>query len=415
MNRNRALFQNKNFLYFFFAALLGVMGEGIYGLTAIVKVLEETNSIVAIGNLLVLTLLPSVILAPFIGVWIDRLDKRKLAFACNLLRFLAIVIIPLSSYLGLFHVSIFFVSILLSYMIWFVLEPVKESLLKEILSPEEYKQGISLVQGAWQLGLLSSAIIAGFLMDRLGINTAILSASVVYVAAGLLFILITKKGSPSAEDGESNATLSQYKQDLKNGWSYIRGNKIVLYFALSTSMVLPFFYAINTLIAPFNYQVLMGDGISLGIIDSGAGIGSLLSALVCSLWIKSHHQMPAILVSIFLTALFTFLFSITTSIPVAFVMYIGIGMCIGIVRVLTRFVIFEHVEERYMGRVMTFISFVSLLLSIMMSLFISFMAEKSLMIGYFLISMFILLPIVLSAKGAKEMTWRTSVKREQVG
>ncbi|PLS17355.1 MFS transporter [Bacillus sp. M6-12] len=399
MNKNLALFGNKNFIYFFFAALLGVMGEGIYGLTAIVLVLENTDSIVEIGKMLVLTLLPSVVLTPFLGVYIDKFNKVKIAVTCNILRFLSIAIIPGSFYLGFFHVSIFYISIFLSYLFWFVLEPVKESILKEVLNREQYKQGISLVQGAWQLGLFSSALIAGLLIDELSTNVAILVSSSVYIVAAFFFITINERSIE--EKRHTKSSFIQYRADLMEGWIYIYENKKVMYFALTTSMVLPFFYAINTLIAPFNYQVLNGDGISLGIIDSGAGIGSLISAVICTVITKSKNVLRLILASIFLTAFSTFLFSQTVSTVVAFVMYLMIGLFIGNVKVLTRLLVFENVEERFIGRVMTSITFVSLALSIFMSVFIAFIAEQNLNYGYLFISSALLIPLVFSLMGAK--------------
>lgn len=400
MRGNLSLFKNKSFLFFFFAALFGVLGEGIYGLTAIVIILESTESVIEIGKMLVLTLLPSMVLAPFLGVFIDHFNKIKLAFLCNLLRFIAIVIIPVSAAFGLFGVTIFYASILLSYMIWFVIEPLKESILKEILSTENYKQGISLIQGAWQLGLLASALIAGMLMDWLGTNAAIFAASLVYILAGLFFIAIPKKVNPRANELRKS-TFNQYRREMAQGWNFMFQNKKVLYFALATSMVLPFFYSINTLIAPFNYQTLKGDGISLGMIDSGAGIGSLISAMICTLWVRHQSISKVVLAAILLTAGSTFLFSFTTSVPLAFLLYLMMGIFIGMVKVLTRLLLFEEVEDRFIGRVMTSVSFVSLTGSSIMSILIAFIGEVSLLYGYLAISITLFIPFVLTWKGVK--------------
>ena len=209
MKRNQALYKNKNFIYFFFAALIGVVGEGIFGLTAIVLVLENTDSIVEIAKMQILTLVPSVLLAPFIGVLIDKYDKKKIALACNGLRFITIGIIPLSMYFGHFQVPVFYVSIFISYIIWFILEPAKESILKEILSPEHYGQGISLVQGAWQIGLLSSALIAGVVMKYFGNGETIFVSCLTYLIAGFLFSAMRLKKRVHSNPTKS-IKLNQY-------------------------------------------------------------------------------------------------------------------------------------------------------------------------------------------------------------
>lgn len=97
--------------------------------------------------------------------------------------------------------------------------------------------------------VLTSAIIAGMLIDRLGTSEAVFAASLVYILAGFLFAGIHNKGDKEASERKGKSTLKQYRVELVQGWIYIFQNKKVLYVSLATSMVLPFFYSINTLIA----------------------------------------------------------------------------------------------------------------------------------------------------------------------
>jgi MFS transporter, DHA3 family, macrolide efflux protein len=402
MKNQSTLFTNKNFIFFFLAALIGVFGEGIYGLTAIVLVLEKTESIVEISKMLVLTLLPSVLLAPFVGVLIDTFDKVKMALICNILRFVTIGMIPASFYLGFFHPFIFYFSVFLSYIIWYVLEPVKESILKEILAPEQYRQGISMVQGAWQVGLLSSAIIAGILMDQFGNIQSILVSGFTYLLAGALFISIKIKVYTTKAETHS-INFKKYMQEMSEGWQYLFQNKRAFHFVLTTSMFLPFIYGINTLIVPFNYRVLLGDSVSLGIIDSGAGVGSLLSAVICTLLVRKQRLMKTILISIILTGISTILFSFTNSIFLSFSMYLAIGIFIGNVKVLSRILVFEYVEQRFIGRVMTAVTFLSLTLSIVMSVLIAFVAETNITLAYAIIGIFMAIPFIFTFIGSRKV------------
>jgi MFS family permease len=398
MKTNQALFKNKNFIYFFFASLIGVVGEGIYGLAAIVLVLDSTDSIVEIAKMLILTLVPSVLLAPFVGVLIDKFDKRKIALACNSLRFIAIGIIPLSVYIGNFQVIVFYVSIFISYIIWFILEPAKESILKEILSPEHYGQGISLVQGAWQIGLLSSAMIAGVVMEYFGNGETIFISCLTYLIAGFLFSAIKRNKHVHSITFKSSKK-NQYVEEMRDGWKYICNDTKTLYCVLTTSMVLPFIYAINTLIAPFNYNELNGDSLTLGFIDSGAGIGSLISAIIC-IWLgRKQNYSLIITISLILLGISTFLFSITKDIYLAFLMYLSIGIFIGNTKVLSRLVLYKRVSDPFIGRVMTAVTFLSLIFSIIISLVVAFVAERSIFTAYLVISGFLLLPLTFIRLG----------------
>lgn len=400
MKKSASLLANRNFTYYFLGSLFGVLGEGIYGLTAIVLVLENTNSIIEISRMLTLTLLPSVFLAPFIGVFIDSFNKRKLMVFCNLLRFLSIAVIPLSHQLGFHQDFFFFLSIFTSYIIWYILEPAKESMLKKILSKEQYGQGIAVVQGAWQVGLLSSAIIAGFIMDQFGDISAVLVSSFTYILAASFFMMMSFQDSRTILK-HSNSIITNFTNEMKSGWLYILKTKVLFYFVINCSLILPFFYSINTLIVPFNFEVLNGTSVSLGLIDSGAGIGSFISAFLCIYLARSPKLNTIIVTSILLAAGSIIFFSYSSHITSAFLLYMALGTFIGNVKVLTRLIVYKNVEFNYIGRVMTTISLLSLLLSIMMTLITAFIAERSIGSAYLSITILLLFGLVCTLLGAK--------------
>ncbi|WP_066304253.1 MFS transporter [Bacillus sp. FJAT-29814] len=396
------LVKEKNFLYFFIATLIGVLGEGMFGLTSIVLILSKTGSAFEVGKMFVLTLFPSVILAPFAGVLIDRYDKRKIAVLCNLVRLIAILIIPVSFYAGVFTISIFSISIFFSYIAWYILEPTKESILKSILDKDHYQQGIALVQGAWQVGLLASAVIAGIVIDWIGVEFSILISGMTYLPAAIFFLLIKRPQIPLTVEQESHPfSLKKYTNVFWEGWTYFLQNKKAKFFILTTSVTLPYFYGINVLIAPFNHHVLNGTGTTLGLIDSGAGIGSLLSAMICTFLAAKMNSQKYLFASIILLGVSTVLFSLTNSVLVAFFTYIIIGFFIGNVKVLSRTLVFDFVEEKFIGRVMTTVSLLSLAQAIIMSLLVSYLADKSILFSYITISFLLIFPLLYTIMGIK--------------
>jgi DHA3 family macrolide efflux protein-like MFS transporter len=389
------------FLYFFLASLIGVLGEGIFGLTVIVLVLEQTGSTYEVGKMLVLTLLPSILLAPFAGVFIDRLNKKHIAIFSNTIRFLAIILIPASYYLGFFNSYIFSFSILISYVAWYIVEPAKDSILKQIVKEDQLEVGVSLIQGAWQVGLLSSAIIAGAIIDFYGAYIGILISSLCYVLA-VCFFLLLKLPKSKSKQSDSYSFVGGFFHEFKDGWRYLYKNKKALYLVLATSMILPFFYAINALIVPFNYKILEGNGLSLGIIDSGAGIGSFIAAIFCMV-ITNKARRLALIVSIFLLAVATSIFSITSTIFYAFIFYTLIGFLVGNFKVLSRTYVYEYVDVTYIGRVMTAITLLSLFLAMIVSLGIAYLADYSIFFSYLAVSILIVTPVVFVIIGTRGM------------
>ncbi|MEB9972478.1 hypothetical protein P4K82_12905 [Bacillus cereus] len=45
--------------------------------------------------------------------------------------------------------TIVYLAIFLSYIVWYILGPTTESIVKELLNEKEYIQGVSFTQDAW--------------------------------------------------------------------------------------------------------------------------------------------------------------------------------------------------------------------------------------------------------------------------
>jgi MFS transporter, DHA3 family, macrolide efflux protein len=71
------------------------------------------------------------------------------------------------------------------------------------------------------------------------------------------------------------------------------------------------------------------------------------------------------------------------------------------VKVLSRILVFEFVEEKFIGRVMTTVSMLSLTQAIIMSLFVSYLAERSILLSYLTVSLLLILPLSYTFIGMK--------------
>ncbi|PEC12814.1 MFS transporter [Bacillus toyonensis] len=397
------IFRNKSFFSFFITSLIGMFGEGIFSLTTIIIVAKDTNSVIALSYMFILTMLPSVFLAPIVGVIIDRFNKVKIAIVCNIARFSFIIMIPLFSYIGVSNVTIVYLSIFLSYIVWYILGPTTESVVKELLNENEYVQGTSFIQAAWQVGLLSSAVIAGILLKYLGVNITLLITSFVYLLGAFLYFKLLRNYEVKKQNNHAGNEVRTYLKDIKDGWFYFSKNKGLLYIGLSACIVTPFFSAINILIAPFNFKILNGSEFTLGIIDSAAGIGSFISVAFC-LWLANKKGTPYyLMLSFLLLGAFTVLFSTSTYYFIAFGLYIVIGFFIGNVKVLSKSLIYKYVHESFVGRIMTLISMLGLALGIIVSIIIGYIGEKNILHAYYIVGMLLIIPVILTALGVYEL------------
>jgi MFS transporter, DHA3 family, macrolide efflux protein len=382
-----------DFRFLFASSLVSLLGEGLFILTSILLVKGISNNVMALSWMFILTMVPSIVLAPFAGAVIDRFHKGSVAMVCQLAR--AVLLASLAILLWMEHASLalIYAAIILNDTLYYILVPTTDSLTRELLGEGEYVRGESFMQGAWQVGLLVSSLVAGILFTYFGAPETLLCAAMAYLASSI--ILWRLRRSSRARAPAVQIPTEGWLCEIREGWRYIQGRRSLRYASLAASLSLPIMQALNILIAPFNEELLHGNPMTLGIIDAAIGLGGILSATVC-VGLAQRHQLGGMT----LTALVLLMISLTAfvssrSTVLATVTYTAVGTFLGVFKVLSKSIVYRNVETAFVGRTMTFISMVSLIISIPVALLIGHVAERSIPGAYFMLIGFMLAPIIL--------------------
>src|SRR5262245_24911847 len=81
-----AVFRNRNFTRLWLAQLVSVAGSTISWLAAALLIYRLTGSALSVSLILVVAMLPSLLVGPIAGVFVDRLDRKRLMIAADLIR-----------------------------------------------------------------------------------------------------------------------------------------------------------------------------------------------------------------------------------------------------------------------------------------------------------------------------------------
>ncbi|HDL86342.1 MAG TPA: MFS transporter, partial [Candidatus Acetothermia bacterium] len=84
MNNNTPLWRNRNFVLVWAGQSLSMFGSRLTYIALLWWVLEKTGSAAALAGVAIASALPTLFLGPIAGVFIDRLDRRKLMLAMDL-------------------------------------------------------------------------------------------------------------------------------------------------------------------------------------------------------------------------------------------------------------------------------------------------------------------------------------------
>jgi predicted MFS family arabinose efflux permease len=383
---------------FFIATFLGPLSEGMFGLTLLIWVARSGGSTLALGVLLGLTMVPSLIAGPLAGVWIDRLNQAGLATAMTLLRFLTVVaLLLLPAHTGPPSTA-FYGLIAFYYLFWYLGVPNTDSLLRRILSADQYVVGSSAAQGAYQAGVILSTIVAGAIVTVWGTNAAFATVALIVLGTGGCFALLARRTGVAAEPQPRDG----YGAELAAGFRYILSDRRIVVYGLVTALVLPTYQVMNVLIAPQVFDTLRGSSFDLGLVDSAAGIGAIISAAACAVVAKRMTSVPLVLaVSILALAACLLGFARASSVALGFAAYLLVGIFIGNMRVLVRALLYERVAPEFIGRTMSAISTLGLTVAIAFALGAGLLARTSLLPAYeALAGVLALVAVVLMVPGS---------------
>lgn len=242
-----SVFRNGGFLRLWLSQAATQIGGNmvLFGLTVIV--FNSTKSNTAVSLLILTFLVPAVLFSAVAGVYVDRIDRRLILVATNVLRGLAFVALYL---VGTNLALILVLNVLIStFTVFFA--PAELAMIPVLVQRKQ----LMAANGIFTL-TLNAAFALGFaLLGPLVVNVAGPEA-VIIVVSGLYFLAavfcFTLPASPppasTPEDphsglgvGEAERAVESTFAQLREGFSYIRANPAIawslVYLALAASLV----------------------------------------------------------------------------------------------------------------------------------------------------------------------------------
>jgi MFS family permease len=321
----RAL-HHRNFKLFFFGQSISVIGNWMTRLATTWLVYHLTHSALLLGIVSFAGQIVSFALGPFAGVWVERLNRRKLLVwtqAGGAIQSLALAALTLSHVVTLWEIIALTA---LQGLINAFDMPGRQSFLVQMVDDRNDLSNAIAINSSMANGArLIGPAIAGLVIGAVGEGWCFLIDGISYLAviASLLLMRIRPLDS-------RRSTASMLDQ-IREGWDYVRAfqpiRTILLLFSLISLMGYP--YAV--LMPVFAAQVLHGGAYTLGWLTTASGVGALISAL--SLAVRKSvlglTRMLQIASAMLGGALILFGLSHTLWLSLALMVFVGFGLMQG--------------------------------------------------------------------------------------
>jgi MFS family permease len=344
----RAL-RHRNFRLFFGGQSISLIGTWMTRIATSWLVYRLTGSALLLGTVGFAGQIPTFLLAPFAGVIVDRIDRRKVLVWTQSL---AMVQSLALAWLTLSHRITIAEMLALSAMQGIINAfdmPGRQSFMVQMVEDRaDLSNAIAINSSMVNTARLIGPSLAGLLIAATNEGWCFLVDGLSYIAviASLLMMRI-------AVSSEKRPTTSMLTQ-LKEGWAYVAGfvpiRSILLLFALLSLMGWPFM----VLMPVFAAQVLHGGAHTLGFLMGAVGVGSLISALslVMRRSVRGLTKMIPIAAVVFGIGLISFGFSHNQWLSMLLMLVTGFGMMQGLTSSNT--IIQTLIDEKMRGRVMSY-------------------------------------------------------------
>ena len=344
----RAL-RHRNFRLFFGGQTISLIGNWMTRIATAWLVYRLTSSALLLGMVSFMGQIPTFLLAPVAGVWVDRLNRRKVLVwtqALSMVQSLALAGLTLSH-----HITILWILALAAMqgLINAFDMPGRQSFLVQMVEDRhDLGNAIAINSSMVNLARLVGPALAGAVIAASSEGWCFLIDGVSYIAV-IASLLAMRIDVAPAKRKETSTFI-----EIKEGWTYVSSflpvRTILLLFCLVSLMGMPFV----VLMPIFAVKVLRGGPDTLGFLMGAVGVGALISAisLAARKSVRGLIRMIAIAAAVFGVGLIGFGLSRAYWLSMVMAFVAGMGMMQGMAASNT--IIQTLVPEDKRGRVMSY-------------------------------------------------------------
>lgn len=344
----RAL-RHRNFRLFFGGQTISLIGNWMTRIATAWLVYRLTGSALLLGTVGFMGQIPTFLLSPLAGVWVDRLNRRKVLVwtqALSMVQSLALAALTLSNRITI--PWILGLAAMQGLINAFDMPGRQAFMVQMVEDRNDLGNAIAINSSMVNLARLVGPSLAGLVIAASSEGWCFLIDGISYIAVIASLLAMRIHVAPAKRKPTSTFT------EIKEGWAYVSSflpvRTILLLFCLVSLMGMPFV----VLMPIFAVKVLHGGPNTLGFLMGAMGVGALISAisLAARKNVRGLIRMIAISAAVFGAGLIGFGLSHAYWLSMLMALVAGMGMMQGMAASNT--IIQTLVPEDKRGRVMSY-------------------------------------------------------------
>ncbi len=354
MNPYRELLaQNRNYRLLWLGQIVSQLGDWFNSVAIYALLLELTGSATSVALMIIVQFLPMAVIGPVAGVVVDRVDRRRLMIATDILRGLAMPVLLVVQRPDQVWIVYLVMGTVVSLTAFF--EPARTAVIPNVTTRAQLLTANALSSATWSAMLAIGAGAGGIVTAALGRNAAFLVNAASFLASAVIIARTAFDARPPEVKRPAGWASLTGMGDLVEGLRYVRSDRHVAALMLVKAGwgVAGGVLLIMTVLGDRVFPVGGSAAAGIGVLYAARGIGAGIGPILARAWLgqQPDEMRRAIAPSYFLVSVFYLMLSWSPTILVASAAVIGAHAAGSVLWVFSTVLLQMSVPDRFRGRV----------------------------------------------------------------
>jgi DHA3 family macrolide efflux protein-like MFS transporter len=316
-----------------------------------------------IAFVVAMNFLPSILLSPFFGSILDRVNLKKLMLLLLFVEIsMTLMFLTIGSLEDVYLLMVFIFIRMASASMFFTSEM---TVLPKLLNEKILSKANEIHSIIWSFTFTAGMALGGLVVNSYGVQTAFVIDILFFIVA--IVILLNIKLDIPIKNVSQNIFL-----DIKDGIDYIKKNpKLVHLILLHASVGFTSFDSLITLLADYEYKLIIAIPLAIGITNAVRALALMIGPLFITNWISKKNLYYLFIVQ----GITIFLWGITQgNFYISLLFVFMTGFVTTTLWSYTYAMLQEEVDEQYLGRVLSYNEMMFMFVNVVTTLSIGLLA-----------------------------------------